>query len=84
VTLKVTEQLQNKVPPQAKGESEPSGGVRVGDVLVRLGDRKEKVDGVGTQKQGDKQKVEAVSVKEQDSRIYVRSYKADSDDVDWA
>jgi hypothetical protein len=59
-------------------------GVRVGEVLVRLGDQGGKVDSSGTQKQGDALKVDSADVVGQDSRIYVRSYRTISDDVEWA
>jgi hypothetical protein len=63
---------------------DPQEGVRAGDGLVRLGVCKGKVDEYGTQKQEDVKQEEAATAEGQDSRIYVRSYKAVPDDVDWA
>jgi hypothetical protein len=37
-----------------------------------------------TQKQGDLLKVDTANVQEQDSRIYVRSYRAAYEDMHWA
>jgi hypothetical protein len=51
---------------------------------VRLGDRRERVDGAYAQKQGEVKQVEAAIDKEQDSQIFLRSYRAVSDDVVWA
>jgi hypothetical protein len=59
-------------------------GVKVGEVLVKLGGQRGKVDASGSQKLGDKLKVDSANVVRQDSRIYVRSYKTTSDDVEWA
>jgi hypothetical protein len=56
----------------------------VGNVLVRLGERRARVDGGSVQKQGEVVQVEAAIDKEQDSRIFLRSYRAASDDVVWA
>ncbi|KAK2357016.1 heterogeneous nuclear ribonucleoprotein A0 [Trifolium repens] len=61
---------------------ESQEGVRVGEVLVRLGEQRGKVDEPGTQKQGEVLKVDSVNVAGQDSRTYVRSYRSVSDDVD--
>jgi hypothetical protein len=63
---------------------DPQEGVRAGDGLVRLGVCKGKVDEYGTQKQEDVKQEEAATAEGQDSRIYVCSYKAVPDDVDWA
>jgi hypothetical protein len=57
---------------------DPQEEVRVGDGLVS------KFHGSGIQKQGDVKQQEVDTVEGQDSRIYVRSYKAAPDDVDWA
>jgi hypothetical protein len=59
-------------------------GVRVGEVMVRLGDRRPKVDGPTPQPQGDVVTVSNVLAKDQYPGIYVRSYKADPEDVGWA
>jgi hypothetical protein len=61
----------------------PQEGVTVGNVLVRLGDGNGK-SRMGAQKQGEVQQVEAQIDKEQDSRIFLPSYRAASDHVLWA
>jgi hypothetical protein len=50
--------------------------VTVGNVLVCLGERRARVDGGNVRK--------AATDKEQDSRIFLRSYRSASDDVLWA
>jgi hypothetical protein len=52
---------------------ESQEGVRVGEVLVRLGEQRGKVDEPGTQKQGEVLKVDSVNVAGQDARTYMRS-----------
>ncbi|KAK2427387.1 heterogeneous nuclear ribonucleoprotein A0 [Trifolium repens] len=58
-------------------------GVTVGSVLLRLGDGNGK-SRAGAQKQGKVQQVEAAIDEEKDSRIFLCSYRAASDDVLWA
>jgi hypothetical protein len=64
----------------ANGGLDSQEGVRVGDVLVRLG----KFDGPGSKKQEDMKLVEHATGEGKESRTYVRSYKAAPDDVNWA
>jgi hypothetical protein len=64
----------------ANGGLNTEEGVRVGDVMVRLG----KVEGPGSQKQQILKQEELASGGGKDSRTYVRSYKAAPDDVNWA
>jgi hypothetical protein len=64
----------------ANGGLDSQEGVRVGDVLVRLG----KFDGPGFKKQEDMKLVEHATGEGKESRTYVRSYKAAPDDVNWA
>jgi hypothetical protein len=59
-------------------------GVKVGDIMVHLGDRGGKDDGLGAQKQGVEKQEGCGTVVRQDPRIYVRSYKPAPDDVEWA
>jgi hypothetical protein len=76
---------QTEVPACTTNEGlDSQEGVRVGEVLVRLGEKRGKEVEPGTHKQGDGLKVESANVVEQDSRVYVRSYRAVSDDGDWA
>ncbi|KAK2409469.1 heterogeneous nuclear ribonucleoprotein A0 [Trifolium repens] len=55
-------------------------GVRVGDVMVRLG----KVDRPESNKQEDMKHEEPATGEGKDPKTYVRSYKAAPDDVNWA
>jgi PIN domain nuclease of toxin-antitoxin system len=59
-------------------KSDYEEGVRVGEVMVRLGDQRLKAAGPTPQLQGE------VEVKEQYPGLYVRSYKTDPEDVGWA
>jgi hypothetical protein len=84
-TQQLVAKTQTEVPACTTNEGlESQEGVRVGEVLVRLGEKRGKVVEPGTHKQGAELKVDSANVVEQDSRIYVRSYRAASDDVDWA
>jgi hypothetical protein len=73
------------VPAQkAMGVSDAQGGVKVGEVMVQLGDHRAKVDGLTSQIQGDVPPVNNALAREQYTGTYVRSYKAEPEDVDWA
>jgi hypothetical protein len=69
---------------KALGVSDVQDGVRVGEVLVRLGGQRETVEGMAGQAKGDAVKEQDALAKEKCSRMYVRSYKAVPEDVDWA
>ncbi|MCI51056.1 sulfate transporter, partial [Trifolium medium] len=64
-------------------------GVRVGEVLVRLGDRQKKVDRVGAQEKEAIQNlgIKALRTKEDElpvTSVYIRKYSTITDDVQWA
>jgi hypothetical protein len=82
--LRVDEQPKKDTFAHPSGVSVPREGVTVGTVLVSLGGRWERADGVSAQKQGEVMQVEAATETEKDSRIFLRSYRAHSDDVAWA
>jgi hypothetical protein len=81
---RVDEQPPQDTSVKTSGVSVPQEGVTIGNVLVRLGDHRERVDRVCAQKKGEEKQVEAAIDKEQNSRIFLRSYRAASDDVVWA
>jgi hypothetical protein len=82
---KVMEQPRIAAPElKPLGVTDSQEGVTVGEVLVRLGNRREKEEGTAAPAHGDALKVPNALVEEQYSRVYVRSYKADPEDVDWA
>jgi hypothetical protein len=85
VPQKVMEQPRIAAPElKPLGVTDSQEGVTVGEVLVRLGNRREKEEGTAAPAHGDALKVPNALVEEQYSRVYVRSYKADPEDVDWA
>jgi hypothetical protein len=77
-------QPQHDTVAQAEGVPVPQEGVKVGSVLVRLGERRARVDGGNVRKQGEAVQVEEATDNEQDSRIFLRSYRSVSDDAAWA
>ncbi|KAK2434585.1 heterogeneous nuclear ribonucleoprotein A0 [Trifolium repens] len=79
----VDAQPQTDTFAQGVGVPVPQEGVMVGNVMLRLGDGNGK-SRVDAQKQGEVRQVEAALDEEQDSGIFLRSYRAASDDVLWA
>ncbi|MCH99997.1 hypothetical protein A2U01_0021012, partial [Trifolium medium] len=77
------------VPDSAKGGSCSLDDVRVGDIVLKLGERQEPVARTEAQQQGDgpKSRIFITSddvVKEKECRVLVRNYRTKSDDVKWA
>ncbi|MCI36134.1 DUF4283 domain protein, partial [Trifolium medium] len=63
-------------------------GVRVGDIVVKLGARQERVVRKEAQKNGDglnskKLELHTEGAKENESRVLLRNYRSMSDDVKW-
>ncbi|MCI53794.1 hypothetical protein A2U01_0075041, partial [Trifolium medium] len=72
-----------------KGGSDSPEDVRLGDIMVKLGARKEPVarTKVQVQEVGPNPRILSVpdaAVKEKDRRIFMWNYRAKSDDVKWA
>ncbi|PNX64436.1 hypothetical protein L195_g062114, partial [Trifolium pratense] len=75
------------VPSAAKDGSEPTEGVRVGDIVVKLGVQKEKLSHKQSQKEEgeiNSKGLEQSADFAKNCRVFMRSYQTKSDDVKWA
>ncbi|XP_045831171.1 uncharacterized protein LOC123922499 [Trifolium pratense] len=75
------------VPSVVKDGSEPTEGVRVGDIVVKLGVQKEKLSHKQSQKEEgeiNSKGLEQSADFAKNCRVFMRSYQTKSDDVKWA